>query len=59
MPRIDKAERRDKHRRKAIDSKYQGVRYRTSRSGESLVAFETERKTRAEGKPVRRVKTKK
>lgn len=56
MPSIDKAERRDKLRRKAIDSKYQGVRYNTLRSGDSLVAFETERKTRLGGKPVRKIK---
>jgi hypothetical protein len=39
--------------------KFLGVRYRTAREGESLVAFETERKTKAEGKPVRRVKSRK
>lgn len=59
MPPIDKAVRRDKHRRKAINSKYQGVRYNTTRSGDALVAFEAERKTRADGKPVRRMKRKK
>jgi hypothetical protein len=58
LPPIDKAKRRDKHRRKAINAKYQGVRYSTLRSGEALVAFEAERKTKAEGKPVRRVKKK-
>ena len=56
MPPLDKAVRRDKHRRKAIDSKYQGVRYSAIRSGEALVAFEAERKTRAGGKPVRKIK---
>lgn len=59
MPPLDKAVRRDKHRRKAIDSKYQGVRYNTNRSGDALVAFEAERKTKAEGKPVRRIKKQK
>lgn len=58
MPPIDKAERRDKLRRKAIDSKYQGVRYHTLRAGESLVSFETERKTKLGGKSVRKVKRK-
>ena len=58
MPSIDKSDRRDKYRRKAIDAKYQGVRYRTLRSGDALVAFEAERKTKTEGKPVRRVKRK-
>lgn len=56
MPPIDKAERRDKLRRKAIDSKYQGVRYRTIRAGDSLVAFEVDRKTKLAGKKVRKVK---
>jgi hypothetical protein len=59
MPSIDKADRRDERRRKTRMGKYLGVRYRTARAGESLVAFETERKTKAEGKPVRRVKRKK
>jgi hypothetical protein len=59
MPPIDKANRRDRKRRKARNAKFQGVRYSTLRAGESLVAFETERKTRVGGKPVRRVKTKK
>ena len=59
MPPIDKAKRRDERRRKARDAKFQNVRYSTLRAGEALVAFETERKTRAEGKPVRRVKRKK
>ncbi|MEP6775523.1 MAG: hypothetical protein ABJA50_08000 [Chloroflexota bacterium] len=58
MPPLDKAVRRDKHRRKAIDSKFQGVRYNTSRSGDALVAYEAERKTKADGKPVRRIKRK-
>jgi hypothetical protein len=58
MPRIEKAERRDKLRRKAIDAKYQGVRYSTLRAGEGLVAFETERKTKLGGKPVRKIKRK-
>ena len=59
MPPIDKADRRDELRRKTRNAKYLGVRYRTLRAGESLVAFETERKTRVEGKPVRKVKRKK
>lgn len=59
MPPPDKAERRDELRRKARNAKYQGVRYRTLRAGEALVAFETERKTTIEGKPVRKVKRKK
>src|SRR3954463_8855025 len=58
MPRIDKAERRDELRRKARDARFQGVRYNTLRAGEALVAFETERKTKVEGKPVRKVKGK-
>ena len=58
MPPIDKANRRDEHRRKARNAKYLGVRYNTLRAGESLVAFEAERKTTAEGKRVRKVKRK-
>jgi len=58
MPPIDKAKRRDERRRKARNARYLGVRYNTLRAGESLVAFETERKTTAEGKPVRKVKRK-
>ncbi len=53
MPLIDKADRRDELRRKERDAKYQGVRYRTVRAGESLVAFETLRKTKIEGKPIK------
>ena len=56
MPPIDKAKRRDERRRKARNAKFQGVRYNTLRAGESLVAFETERKTTVEGKPSRKVK---
>jgi hypothetical protein len=59
MPPIDKALRRDQIRKKDRDARYQNVRYRTLRSGEALVAFETERKTTIEGKPVRKVKRKK
>jgi hypothetical protein len=59
MPPIDKADRRDERRRKAINSKFQNVRYNTLRAGESLVAFETERKTRSGGKQVRKIKRKK
>ena len=53
MPPIEKAERREVKRKKLQDSKYQNVRYRTLRAGESLVAFEAERKTRIEGKPIK------
>ena len=53
MPRIDKAQRRDEKRRKERDAKYQGVRYGAERPGESLVKFETLRKTRIEGKPLK------
>lgn len=53
MPSIDKAERRDRKRLKARNAKYLGVRYRTLRAGDSLVAFEAERKTTAEGKPIK------
>jgi hypothetical protein len=56
MPSIDKAERRDKKRRKEREGKFQGVRYGSERAGEGLVAFETLRKTKIEGKPVRRRK---
>ncbi len=59
MPPLDKAVRRDKHRRKAINAKFQGVRYNSNRSGDALVAFEAERKTKTDGKPVRRIKKKK
>ena len=59
MPSIDKANRRDRIRRKVRNAKFQGVRYNTLRAGESLVAFETERKTTLEGKPLRKAKRKK
>jgi hypothetical protein len=59
MPPIDKAKRRDERRRKAIDSKFQNVRYRTLRAGDSLVTFEAERKTKLRGKTVRKVKRRK
>jgi gentisate 1,2-dioxygenase len=52
MPPIDKANRRDKKRVKAINSKYQNVRYRTVRAGEALVRREAKRKTLLEGKSV-------
>jgi gentisate 1,2-dioxygenase len=52
MPPIDKAERRDKKRVKAFNSKYQNVRYRTVRAGQSLVRREAKRKTMLEGKSV-------
>jgi hypothetical protein len=58
VPPIDKAERREEKRRKARDGKYQGVRYRTERAGESLVTFETLRKTKIGGKIVKRRKKK-
>ena len=54
MPPIEKAERRDERRRKEREGKFQGVRYRTTRAGENLVAFETLRKTKIEGKPIAR-----
>ena len=53
MPPIDKAERRETKRRKRINSRFQNVRYRTLRAGESLVGFEAERKTNVEGKPAK------
>jgi hypothetical protein len=56
MPPIDKSHRRDEQRRKRINSKYMGVRYSSPRAGESLVAFEAERKTSLGGKRVRKVK---
>jgi len=46
MPKIEKAVRRDRRRRKAIDSRYQNVRYATQRAGEGLVRREVERTTR-------------
>jgi gentisate 1,2-dioxygenase len=52
MPPMDKAERRDKKRVKARNAKYQNVRYRTVRAGESLVRREARRKTLLDGKPV-------
>lgn len=58
MPRIEKADRRDKKRKKAIDAKYQNVRYRTLRAGDALVTFEVERKTTIEGRPIKKVKRK-
>jgi hypothetical protein len=56
MPPIDKADRRDRKRKKAINSKFQNVRYRTLRAGESLVAKEAARKTLLGGRSVKRVK---
>ncbi|MDQ3929556.1 MAG: hypothetical protein M3328_10470 [Chloroflexota bacterium] len=58
MPPIDKANRRDEQRRKKRNAEFQGVRYNTLRAGESLVAFETARKTSLEGKPIKRGKRK-
>ena len=46
MPKIGKAERRERRRRKEIDSKYQNVRYNTRRAGESLARREAERTTK-------------
>jgi hypothetical protein len=45
VPKIGKAERRERRRRKAIDSKFQNVRYNTRRAGEGLVRREIERTT--------------
>jgi hypothetical protein len=59
MPPIDKAKRRDERRRKAINTKYMNVRYRTLRQGKSLAAFEADRTTTIEGKKVRKVRRKK
>ncbi len=59
MPPIDKAHRRDRQRRKRINSKYMGVRYHTERAGEGLITFETERKTSLGGTRVRKVQRKK
>ncbi len=50
MPSIEKAARRERLRRKAKDSKFQGVRYQTLRAGQSLAVFEVERKTKPTGK---------
>ncbi len=58
MPPPDKADRRDQRRRKAINSKFQNIRYRTLRAGEGLAAFEAERKTKVSGKTVRKVNRK-
>jgi len=46
VPKIGKAERRERRRRKEIDSKYQNVRYNTRRAGESLARREAERTTK-------------
>lgn len=59
MPPIDKAERRDRKRDKAHNSKFLGVRYNALRAGQSLANFEVERKTTVEGKPPKRRKRKK
>jgi hypothetical protein len=56
VPPIDKAERRDSKRRKERDARFQGVRYGSPRAGEALVSFETLRKTKIEGKTVKRRK---
>ena len=59
MPPIDKAERRDRKRAKARNSKFLGVRYNALRAGQSLANFEAERKTSVEGTAPRRRKPKK
>ncbi|HUP27485.1 MAG TPA: hypothetical protein VM409_03545 [Chloroflexia bacterium] len=56
MPSIEKSERRERKRRKGRDAKFQGVRYQTLRAGESLAAWEAERKTTLAGKPPRKKK---
>jgi hypothetical protein len=56
MPSIDKSERRERKRRKERDGKFQGVRYSAERAGEGLAAFEALRKTRIDGKIVKRRK---
>ncbi len=56
MPSIDKSERREERRRKERDGEHQGVRYNTLRAGESLVTFETLRKTKIDGKIIKRRK---
>jgi hypothetical protein len=58
LPPIEKARRRDDRRRKARNSKFQNVRYSTLRAGESLAAFEADRKTTVEGKKPKRGKRK-
>lgn len=59
MPPVDKAEHRDRKRKKARNSKYLGVRYNTLRAGQSLANFEAERKTALEGKAAKGKKRKK
>ncbi len=59
MPPIDKAERRDRKRDKARNSKFLGVRYNALRAGQPLANFEAERKTSVEGKAPKRRKPKK
>ena len=51
MPSIEKADRRDRKRKKVRNSKYLGVRYQTLRAGKSLETWEAERKTTLGGKP--------
>ncbi len=46
MPKIDKALRRDKRRRKAIQDQFQNVRYHTQRAGEGLLRREVARTTK-------------
>lgn len=46
MPKIEKALRRERQRRKAISDKYQNVRYNTRRAGEGLLRREVARTTR-------------
>lgn len=59
MPSINKSERREQKRRKAIDAKFQGVRYNALRAGQSLTTFEAERKTTLKGKVPKRTRGKK
>jgi len=46
MPKIEKALRRDKRRRKAIQDQFQNVRYQTQRAGEGLLRREVARTTK-------------
>ncbi|HUS17601.1 MAG TPA: hypothetical protein VM536_21610 [Chloroflexia bacterium] len=46
MPKIEKAKRRDRQRRKAINDQHQNVRYNTRRAGEGLVRREVARTTK-------------
>ena len=46
MRKVEKAVRRERQRRKAIDSQYQNVRYATQRAGEGLLRREVGRTTK-------------